>query len=138
MRIATTYDNETGNIGQHFGHAQHIKLYDISPDGVVSTVIIPTAGSGHEAMSQLMHQCRADTLICGGIGGPARAALLEEGIVTIAGVVGKADDAVIAFLENRLDGITNAPTCDHHHGEGHECGGGCDCSSCGCDCDCIG
>ena len=131
MRIVVTYDNETGNVGQHFGHAEYVKLYDISPDEVVSTVIIPTAGSGHEAMAQLMHQCRADTLICGGIGGPARAALLEEGIVTIAGIVGKADEAVIAFLEHRLNGEMNAPTCGGH-GEGHACS--CDCSSCGCDC----
>ena len=61
-----------------------------------------------------------DTLICGGIGGGAQAALAEAGIKLYGGVSGDADAAVSALLSGNLGYDPNVH-CDHHdheHGEG--------------------
>ncbi|MBQ1377511.1 MAG: FKBP-type peptidyl-prolyl cis-trans isomerase, partial [Lachnospiraceae bacterium] len=61
-----------------------------------------------------------DVLICGGIGGGAQAALENHGIELCAGASGDADEAVEAYLRGELE--NTGSNCDHHHGEGHECG----------------
>ena len=65
-----------------------------------------------------------DTLICGGIGKGAQAALAEAGIKLYGGVSGDADAAVSALLNGSLGYDPNVH-CDHHdheHGEaGHSC-----------------
>ena len=67
-----------------------------------------------------------DALICGGIGGGAQMGVASMGIKLYGGVQGKADDAVKALLEGRLEQNSNA-NCNHHHDEGHNCSH----SSCG-------
>ncbi len=64
-----------------------------------------------------------DTLICGGIGGGAQAALAEMGIRFFGGVSGNADEAVNALLAGNLV-FERDIRCDHHdhHGESHSCG----------------
>ncbi|MGN1021754.1 MAG: NifB/NifX family molybdenum-iron cluster-binding protein, partial [Aristaeellaceae bacterium] len=68
-------------------------------------------------------------VICGGIGGGARLALAQAGILVYGGVQGDADAAVQAWLDNSLTYDPNA-RCTHHdeeHGDhacgGHTCGG---------------
>ena len=119
MRIAVTY--EDGQIFQHFGHTQQFKLYTVENGQVASTVLIPAVESGHGALAALLAQMKADVLICGGIGGGARAAVMEAGILLYPGVVGMADQAVEAFLAGglRFDPDT---VCDHHHEGEHDCG----------------
>ena len=75
-----------------------------------------------------------DTLICGGIGGGAQAALAEAGIKLYGGVSGDADAAVSALLSGNLGYDPNVH-CDHHDHErgeaGHTCGDhGCGKHSC--------
>ena len=75
-----------------------------------------------------------DTLICGGIGGGAQAALADAGIKLYGGVSGDADAAVNALLSGSLS-YNPYVHCDHHdheHGEaGHTCGDhGCGKHSC--------
>ena len=82
----------------------------------------------------MLMQHGVDTLICGGIGGGAQAALAEAGIKLYGGVSGDADAAVSALLSGSLDYDPNVH-CDHHdheHGEdGHTCGDhGCGKHSC--------
>ena len=96
---------ENGQIFQHFGHTEQFKL-----------------------------QNGVDTLICGGIGGGAQAALAEAGIKLYGGVSGEADAAVNALLSGNL-GYNPNVHCDHHdheHGTGsHACGNhGCGKHSC--------
>ena len=73
-----------------------------------------------------MEELKIDTLICGGIGGGAQMGVASMGIKLYGGVQGKADDAVKALLEGRLEQNSNA-NCNHHHDEGHNCSH----SSCG-------
>ena len=124
MKIAVTYDN--GSVFQHFGHTEAFKLYDVEDGKVIKSEIVDTNGTGHGALAGMLSALGVDTLICGGIGGGARAALDGAGIRLYGGAAGSADDAVAALLSGSLSFDPNAE-CDHHghhHGEGYECGRG--------------
>ena len=124
MRIAVTYEN--GNVFQHFGHTEHFKLYDIEDGQIRKEEIVDTDGNGHGMLAGFLKTAQVSALICGGIGNGAQSALSEAGIQLYAGVTGPADEAVKAFLEDKLI-FDPAPHCDHHeehHGDhgGHSCG----------------
>lgn len=125
MRIAVTYEN--GQIFQHFGHTETFKVYDVEDNKVVSSKVVSTNGNGHGALAGILNNLNADTLICGGIGGGARAALDEAGIKLYGGVSGNADKAVEAFLAGTLE--YNPDVTCNHHGEHHHDGS---CGSHGC------
>lgn len=131
MRIAVTYEN--GNVFQHFGHTEQFKIYDVEDGKVVASEVISTNGSGHGALAGLLQNLKVDVLICGGIGGGAKAALADAGIELYGGVSGETDDAVNAFLSNTLS-FNPDVMCSHHEGHHHEgeCGEhGCGGHSCG-------
>lgn len=121
MKIAVTYEN--GQIFQHFGHTGQFKIYEVENGKVKGSQVVDTMGSGHGALAGFLRAHQVDTLICGGIGGGAQAALREAGITLYGGASGSADEAVAALLENRL--LYNPSVkCSHHgheHGE-HACG----------------
>lgn len=131
MRIAVTF--EDGMVGQHFGRTEQFKIYDIADDEVKGAQIIDTNGSGHGALAGFLRAAEVETLICGGIGKGARAALQELGIKLLPGAAGDADTVVNDYLADRLnyDPDTECHHHDHEHGEGHECHHG-DCGSHGC------
>lgn len=117
MRIAVTYEN--GQIFQHFGHTQQFKVYDIENGQITNTEVLDTNGQGHGALGGFLTNAKVDTLICGGIGGGAQSALAEAGIKLYGGVTGSADDAVAAFLADKLDYNPNIQC--SHHGADHIC-----------------
>lgn len=117
MRIAVTYEN--GQIFQHFGHTQQFKVYDIENGQITNTEVLDTNGQGHGALGGFLTNAKVDTLICGGIGGGAQTALAEAGIKLYGGVTGSADDAVAAFLADKLDYNPNIQC--SHHGADHTC-----------------
>lgn len=122
MKIAVTYEN--GEVFQHFGHTEQFKLYTEDGGKVTSEQTVDTNGSGHGALAGFLKGHGVDTLICGGIGAGAQNALNDAGIRIYGGVSGKADDAVAALLNGKLDYDPDV-YCDHHgheHGEGHTCG----------------
>jgi len=123
MKMAVTYDN--GNVFQHFGHTEAFKVYDIEDGKIKSSEVVPTNGSGHGALAGFLKDLGASTLISGGIGGGAQMALSEAGIELYAGITGRCDEAVTAFVAGTLAHNTEA-NCNHHeHSEGHDCGGHC-------------
>jgi len=122
MKIAVTYEN--GEIFGHFGHTKQFKVYETENGKILSSEVIDTNGSGHGALAGMLSALDIDVLICGGIGGGAQIALSEAGIKLFAGVQGKADTAVEAYLKSALQYDPNAK-CDHHdhdHDKGHSCG----------------
>lgn len=121
MKIAVTYSD--GEIFQHFGHTEQIKVYDIEDNKIIGSEILSTDGNGHSAIADFLSDAEAKVLICGGIGPCAISALQEYGIVLCAGVSGNADEAVEAFLNGNLKFQTEA-NCSHH-GEHHTCGHHC-------------
>lgn len=40
MVVAITYDKETGNVGQHFGHADFFKLYEIENGRIMDSAVV--------------------------------------------------------------------------------------------------
>ena len=123
MKIAVTY--ESGQIYQHFGHTEKFKIYTIEDGKLVSSELVDTNGNGHGALAGFLAEQNVCVLICGGIGSGAQTALASVGIKVYGGVSGSCDEAVNAFLENKLK-FNPEVRCNHHdheHGEeGHKCG----------------
>ena len=127
MKIAVPFSD--GEVFQHFGHTENFKLYEVESGLVVSSEIIDTNGSGHEALANFLAGLSVSVLLCGGIGAGAQAALADAGIEICSGAQGDADAAVIAYLNGEL--TSAGVNCDHHHDHDDEgdcgcgCGGGC-------------
>ena len=134
MKIAVTYDN--GNIFQHFGKTEFFKVYEVEDNKVVSGEVMGSNGTGHGALAGLLAEQDVDVLTCGGIGGGAQAALQEAGIELYAGASGDADEAVETYLRGEL--VSSGANCNHHHEDGHSCGGHEDGHSCGGSCGSCG
>ena len=118
MKIAVTYEN--GQVFQHFGQTSEFKIYDVEDGEIVSAKVISTGGQGHGSLPVFLKDGGVDTVICGGIGGGARAGLTEIGIKVLPGVTGNADEQVEKLLAGDLVYDPSAE-CGHHHGEGHRC-----------------
>ncbi|MCD8121016.1 MAG: DUF134 domain-containing protein [Clostridiales bacterium] len=99
-RIAVPCDN--GLIFQHFGRTEQFIIYDIEDGKVITSEEVSTNGHGHGILAEILHALQTDILICGGIGGGAKAALTSAGIQIYGGVTGNADAAVAAFLAGTL------------------------------------
>ena len=121
MRIAVPFAN--GEVYQHFGHTENFKLYEIEAGQVVSSVIIDSTGSGHDALANFLASISVSVVLCGGIGDGAQAALADAGIEICSGAQGDADAAVNAYLNGEI--VSAGVNCDHHHEHGDECGCGC-------------
>lgn len=119
MKIAVTYDN--GNVFQHFGRTEFFKVYMIEDNKVISSEVISSNGIGHGALAGLLSEQGIEVLICGGIGAGAQSALSDAGVELCAGAQGDTDQAVEAYLKGEL--VSSGANCDHHHEEGHSCGG---------------
>lgn len=123
MKIAVTY--ESGNIFQHFGHTEQLKIYEVEDNKVKSEKIIDVNGSGHGALVDLLVDNGVNTLICGGIGGGARIGLEDANIKLYGGVSGNADGAVKSLISGTLEYNENVQ-CTHHNDEyscgEHKCG----------------
>lgn len=119
MKIAITYEN--GNIFGHFGHTEHFKFYEIQEGAILSSEIVPVLGSGHGALAAFLKEKGVEALICGGIGGGAKAALSEAGIKLYPGCSGEADRQAEAFAAGNLQFNPNAECASHSHEAGHSC-----------------
>ena len=118
MKLAVTYEN--GDVFQHFGHSSQFKIYEICDKKIVSSQIVETKGAGHGALAGFLKDNSVDTLICGGIGPGAVAALEQNSIKIYGGIRGSADLAVQDFIDGDLAFNPN-PNCNHHHGDDHDC-----------------
>lgn len=125
MKIAVTYEN--GEVFQHFGRTEQFKVYQVEDGNILSAQVLPTNGTGHEALADFLAENQIETVICGGVGDGMQAALNIVGIEVISGIQGDADQAVEAYLWGELESA--GVNCHHHDGEdqGCHCGeeGGC-------------
>ena len=123
MKIAVTY--EDGIVFPHFGHTEAFKIYNIEEGKITDAKVVPTGDAGHGALAGFLLNNNVNALICGGIGSGAVNILNESGIEICNGVTGPADQAVEAYLQNRL-GFDPNNKCQGHeagHEDGHDCGG---------------
>ena len=122
MKIAVTYVD--GKVFPHFGKTSQFKVFVVEDGAVISSELVSPNGAGHGALAGFLKERGADVVICGGIGAPARAALVEAGMKVYGGACGAVDSVVADFMAGNLS-YEEAATCDHHgheHGEGHSCG----------------
>lgn len=117
MKIAITYEN--GEVFQHFGHTEQIKVYEIENGNIKSENILDTSASGHEKLVEFLTNNNIQALICGGIGEGAKNALISANIQLFGGVSGKADEVIKEYLSGNLKYNENVK-CEHHHIEGLE------------------
>ena len=129
MKIAIPY--EDGTIFQHFGKTEVFKIYEIEDGAVASADLVPTGGTGHEALAEFLAAKGVEGVICGGLGDGAQEALNAAGIQILSGVNGMADEAIDALLHGQLD-ASDGVTCGCHDDEEEGCGGcGGGCGGCG-------
>ena len=125
MKVAVAYDK--GEIYGHFGHCETFAFYEYGEyvSDCTKTRMETGDRQGHEAMAELMREQGVDAVICGNMGGEAKAALLSLGIVPIVGYSGDADTAADLLVTGQLP---------IEAGGGCGCGGGCSCGDAGCNC----
>ena len=55
MKIAVTYDEQTGEVFQHFGHSDAFKIYEFGESGLTGAMVLNTSAiNGHEAMASFL------------------------------------------------------------------------------------
>ena len=131
MKVAVSYKD--GEIYEHFGHAECFAIYEFDLndlDNSTKKLIDVSSLSGHQAMADRMRDEGVDAVLCGNMGGSAKALLLSYGIVPVIGYCGDADTAAELLIRGQLPIIGG-------EGEGCGCGGSCG-GSCGPDCGCGG
>jgi Uncharacterized conserved protein len=111
MKFAICYDN--GQVFQHFGHTEQFKVYTAENKKIVSSEVIGTDGTGHEALAEFLKVRGISSLVCGGIGGGAVSALVAEGITIYGGNSGNVDEIAQKLVEGNL--VPNATANCHHH-----------------------
>ena len=119
MKIAVTYEN--GEIFQHFGHSENFEIFTVENGAIQKSEVVSTTGQGHAALAVFLAEQDVRVVICGGIGGGAKAALAAVKIMVFGGVTGNTRDAVEAYIAGSLE-FDPMVNCTHHeHGE-HSCG----------------
>ena len=147
MKVAVAYEN--GEIYGHFGHCETFAIYEYGEyvHECTKTLIETGDRHGHEAMADLMREQGVAAVICGNMGGEAKALLLSYGIVPVAGYSGDADTAADLLVTGQLPvtpgggacSCSGGCPCGSEEGEGCSCGSdgseGCGCGGgCGCGC----
>ncbi len=119
MKIAVTYEN--GKVFQHFGHTEWFKVYEVENNKITSVTLVSAKGSGHSALAGFLKNMGVSVLICGGLGDGAKTTLAEKDIQFFGGVEGNTDEAVLAFMANKLD-FDPEIKCNNVFYHGGECG----------------
>lgn len=91
MKVAITYEKETGNIFQHFGKTQYFKIYQIEDGKILSSEVIDNGGNGHHAIPLYLKSLGVETLILGNRGQGAIEAIAASGLKEMHGITGSAD-----------------------------------------------
>ena len=118
MKVAVTYEKETGNVFQHFGKTQYFKIYQIEDGKIVSSQVVDNGGNGHHDIPPYLKSLGVETLILGNRGQGAIEAIAASGLKEVPGITGSADDAAELFAKGELKPNFEAK-CDHH-GEHHK------------------
>jgi predicted Fe-Mo cluster-binding NifX family protein len=113
-------------VSEHFGHAAAFALVATRDGEIVSCRIVPNPLAENHQPGMLPGFVRttgANVLLSGGMGPRAVALLQSFGIQVATGASGRVRDAVQAYLNGGLQGIT---PCEHghDHGDGHHHEGG--------------
>jgi predicted Fe-Mo cluster-binding NifX family protein len=118
MKLAIS--TEGGNVAAHFGRCPAYTLIDITDGNVVAREEIPNPGHEPGFLPGYLADRGVGCIIAGGMGPRAQSLFAQRNITTIIGVQGPIPDVLEKFLKNELE--AGEDLCDHHHGQGHQCG----------------
>ena len=119
MIVAICFDK--GRVGQHFGHTEEFKIYDVKPNKEeVEFYYVKTQGEGCSTLVPILKANKVNVLVCGGLGQGAYNHLTEAGIIVVPGVEGEVDEVFGELMDGTLQ-YSEGANCDHHHEDGHEC-----------------
>ena len=113
MKIAVTYDKETGNVFQHFGKTQFFKVYQIENGKIISSEVIDNGGNGHHALPPYLKSLGIETLILGNRGQGAVDAIVASGLKEMPGRTGSAYNVAELVAKGELKPNFEAK-CSHH------------------------
>ena len=113
MKVAVTYEKETGNVFQHFGKTQYFKIYQIEDGKILSSEVIDNGGNGHHAIPPFLKNLGVETLILGNRGQGAIKAISASGLKEVPGITGSADEAAELFAKGELKPNFEAK-CNHY------------------------
>lgn len=113
MKVAVTYEKETGSVFQHFGKTEFFKIYEIADGKIISSQVIDNGGKGHHDLPPYLKNLGVETLILGNRGQGAIDAIAASGLKEVPGITGSADEAAEKFAKGELKGNFNAK-CNHH------------------------
>lgn len=113
VKIAVTYEKETGNVFQHFGKTQFFKIYQIEDGKIIDSEVIDNGGNGHHSIPPFLKRLGVEVLILGNRGQGAIEAIASSGIKEFPGITGSADEAVSLFARGELKPNFDAK-CSHH------------------------
>ncbi len=118
MRIAVTYDFDSGNVFQHFGQTECFLLVEVDETkNIKSEMVVNTGRASHSALVPFLKDLEVDVLLCGGLGNHAINFLKEAGIRVYPGVIGKAREKVVDYLNDNLafnPDVVHECDCHHH------------------------
>ena len=112
MKILVPIENDM--IYQHFGHTPALRLYDVEGNTVLHTKDYVPNGHGHVVMCQIALELGVNVVIAGCI---LDCTVNTAFVLIFGGVSGRADDAVLAYLEGTL--TYNPDIAKHHCGCHH-------------------
>lgn len=117
MKVAVTYEKETGNAFQHFGKTQYFKIYQIENGKFLSSEVIDKGGNRQHAIPPYLKSLGVETLILGNRGQGAIEAIAASGLKEVPGITGSADEAAELFAKGEFKPNFEAKC--NHHGEHH-------------------
>ncbi len=118
MLLAVTYDYDSKQVGQHFGHTENFLMVEVKDGKKTLETVINNGGYSHQGLVTYLADLGIEVLICGGLGNNAYNLLSNANIKVIPGVNGGAKEAVDRYLKGELDANMNVLhdcDCGHHH-----------------------
>lgn len=98
MKLAVTYDNESGQVFRVFEETRVLKIYDISDGEIVHSELVGTMAEKTEDIIGLIGTMEADGVLCGDLAPETMELLNSEGILFYSGFYEDADEAVNDFI----------------------------------------
>jgi predicted Fe-Mo cluster-binding NifX family protein len=117
MKISVASDGPM--VAEHFGHCEGFTVYTVEGKNVEKKEFVQNPGHKPGLLPNLLHDTGVEVVIAGGMGQGAVDIFCSYDIRVITGADGKADDAVAAYLQGKLQ--SSGPVCHEHAHEG-ECG----------------
>lgn len=136
MRLAVPFVPETGMLAPSLGDATTVRIYTEN-DTVVFADDVDSPAGGERNMIQFLADNDVQIVLCGDLSEEGRDVLFERRMAVLPGLMGPADELVIALLENRLRfGSADEGGCSCGCSCGDDCGGCGDGAEGGCGCGC--